>query len=155
MTSTSTGTSTSTTIDRQTFTITFERTLAAAREDVFDAWTRPDEMAEWWDPTGDRLTRCDIDLRVGGAFAFENHGHGPPFTGVYRVIDRPSTLVFEALGSVGTVTLTESGAGTRMVVTIRCSSAAHLEQFLQFGVHTGTERTLDNLVARMRTRAAG
>lgn len=137
------------TIDRETHTITFERKLRASREDVFDAWTRPEEIAEWWDPTGARLAKCEIDLRVGGSFLFENGaGHGPAFSGVYREVERPSKLVFDALGSVGTVALTSEGETTHMKVQIRCASAEHLEQFVKMGVHTGTERTLDNLVAR-------
>ncbi len=143
------------TIDRETHTITFERKLRASREDVFDAWTRPEEIAEWWDPTGARLAKCEIDLRVGGAFLFENTGaHGPAFAGVYRVVERPGKLVFDALGSVGTVALTSEGETTHMRVEIRCASAEHLEQFVKLGVHTGTERTLDNLVARMQRAVA-
>jgi uncharacterized protein YndB with AHSA1/START domain len=145
---------TPTTIDRATFTITFERALHASREAVFDAWTRPEQISEWWDPTGARLVRCAIDLRPGGAFAFENGGHGPPFTGVYRVVERPSKLVFEAMGAVGTVALDADGDTTRMQVTIRCASAEHLEQFVALGVADNTGKTLDNLVAHVRKRAA-
>lgn len=143
-----------TAVDHEKLTITFERTLRASSEDVFDAWTLPEEIADWWDPTGARLKKCQIDLRVGGIFTFENDGHGPPFSGVYRVIERPRHLVFEALGSIGTVALTENGETTHMKVEIRCSSAEHLELFLKLGVATGTERTLDNLVAYM-DQAAG
>jgi uncharacterized protein YndB with AHSA1/START domain len=140
-------------IDREKLTITFERKLRASCEDVFDAWTLPEEIADWWDPTGARLKSCQIDLRVGGTFTFENDGHGPPFSGVYRVVERPRRLVFEALGSVGTVALTDNGETTHMKVEIRCSSADHLEQFLKLGVATDTEQTLDNLVELMDRRA--
>jgi uncharacterized protein YndB with AHSA1/START domain len=143
----------STTVDQESLTITFERRLRATREEVFDAWTRPDEIAEWWDPTGTPLVNCEIDLRVGGAFRFENSGHSQPFSGIYRVIERPAKLVFDALGSVGTVALTADGETTRMKVEIRCSSADHLAQFLKLGIKTGTERTLDNLVARFDEQA--
>ena len=137
---------TPTTIDQDTFTITFERELAASRDAVFDAWTRPEQLAEWWDPTGARLVACEINLRVGGAFRFVNDGHGPPFAGTYSVIERPARLVFEALGSLGTVTLEAAGRVTRMRVTIRCASKEHLEHFVKLGVASGTDRTLDNLV---------
>ena len=144
----------SATIDRETLTIRFERRLRAPREDVFDAWTRPEDIAEWWDPTGARLTKCHIDLRPGGTFLFENAGHGPPFSGVYRVVERPGKLVFDALGAVGTVTLTAEDETTHMQVEIRCSSPDHLQQFVKLGVATDTERTLDNLVARLQKQAA-
>ncbi len=134
------------TIEQETFTIAFERELQVSRAEVFDAWTKPEQIAEWWDPTGARLVTCEIDLRLGGAFRFVTDGHGPPFTGTYAVIERPSRLVFEAMGSVGTVTLETAGSGTRMRVTIRCASREHLEHFVKMGVASNTDRTLDNLV---------
>jgi uncharacterized protein YndB with AHSA1/START domain len=145
---------TNTNVDRSTNTITFERRLRAAREDVFDAWTRPADLAAWWDPTGAPLSKCEVDARPGGAFRFENQGHSPPFTGVYQVVDRPGKIVFEAMGAVGTVSLEADGEATRMRVTIRCASAEHLDQFVKLGVAVNTERTLDNLVAHVAKRAA-
>jgi len=137
-------------VDRATFTITFERSLSASREQVFDAWTKSEHVTQWWDPTGAPLTECTIDLRPGGAFRFVNQGHGPPFEGAYRVIERPAKLVFDALGSVGTVLLEGRGQSTHLTVTIRCASAEHLEQFVKLGVDAGTDRTLDNLVAYLQ-----
>lgn len=140
---------TTTEIDKDTFTITFRRSFTARREDVFDAWTDPAIVREWWDPTGVPLAACAIDLRPGGSFTFTNaSGHGPPFAGTYRVIERPAQLVFDALGALGTVRLDTANGTTQMVVTIRCASAEHLAGFLQAGVADGTARTLDNLVAR-------
>lgn len=144
---------TKTTVNRETFTITFERAIESTREDVFDAWTDPEQVKLWWDPTGTPLSECTIDLRPGGAFRFTNASHhGPPFEGVYRLIERPSQLVFDALGAVGTVRLGEESSLTRMVVTIRCASEAHLDQFVSLGVADGTDRTLDNLVVHAQRR---
>jgi uncharacterized protein YndB with AHSA1/START domain len=140
-----------TTIDQETFTIAFERKLPVSRAEVFDAWTKPEQISEWWDPTGARLVTCEIDLRPGGAFRFVNDGHGPPFTGTYAVIERPSRLVFEAMGSVGTVTLEAAGNTTRMSVTIRCASKEQLEHFVAMGIAPNTDRTLDNLVRYVGT----
>lgn len=145
--------STKTTIDRTTFTITFERAFDAPRDEVFDAWTDPEQIKHWWDPTGMPLAACVVDLRVGGTFTFTNaSGHAPPFAGVYRRVERPASLAFEAMGSYGTVDLEPAGTGTRMRVSIRCASADHLEQFVKLGVDTGTDRTLDNLVAHVDQR---
>lgn len=140
--------------DADKLTLTFQRTLRASREQVFDAWTRPEEISEWWDPTGVKLARCSIDLRPEGAFTFVNQGHSPPFSGVYRVVERPARLVFDVMGSVGTVLLESEGDVTHMKVTIRCSSPEQVEQFIKLGVRDGTEKTLDNLVRRMAGTAA-
>lgn len=139
-----------TVIDRESFTFEFERSLRASREDVFDAWTRPEQISEWWDPTGTRLAGCTVDLRVGGGFSFENSGHSQPFAGTYTVVERPSKLVFEVMGSVGTVLLESEGKTTRMRVSIRCATAEQLEQFVQIGVGVNTEKTLDNLVRYLK-----
>lgn len=142
---------TCTTIDRDTFTITFTRAIAAEPARVFDAWTEPQHLTWWWDPTGRPLAACTVDLRVGGAFTFTNAGdaHSPPFAGVYRRIERPTELVFDALGAHGTVHLAAQGGGTAMTVSIRCASAEQLAQFVALGVADNTARTLDNLAAHL------
>jgi uncharacterized protein YndB with AHSA1/START domain len=140
---------TQTKIDRVANTISMTRYFAAPRERIFEAWTQPEHLACWWDPTGARLAQCEIDLRPGGRFRFVNQGmHGAPaFEGVYLEIAPPERLAFEALGSVGTVALEQAEGGARMTVTIQCQSPERLEHFLQMGVADGTSRTLDNLVA--------
>ena len=59
-------------LDRDTHTIILTRVLAAPCEQVFEAWTRPEHVACWWDPSGEPLAECEIDLRPGGAFRFVN-----------------------------------------------------------------------------------
>ncbi len=140
------------TIDRTTLSVSFQRTIQASADDVFDAWTDPQQVSVWWDPTGTPLRSCEIDLKSGGTFRFENEGHSPPFAGVYRTIERPTKLVFEAMGATGTVEISMQGSVTSLRVTIRCASREHLEQLVKLGVADGTARTLDNLVSHLRAR---
>lgn len=136
-------------VDRDTNAIVLTRTFAAPREQVFEAWTRPEHVACWWDPAGRPLAECEIDLRPGGAFRFVNQ-HAPAaqqFAGVYREIAPPDYLVFEAMGAVGRVILEEVGGKTHLTMRIECGSAALLEQYLKMGIDAGTAKTLDNLVA--------
>lgn len=138
-------------LDKEAHAIVFTRTFAAPRENVFEAWTQPEHVARWWDPSGDRLRECAIDLRPGGAFQFVPSAAAiPPFAGVYREIAPPEQIVFEAMGAVGKVILRDVDGGTHMTVRIECGSAAYLEQFLKMGVDVGTSQTLDNLVAYAR-----
>jgi uncharacterized protein YndB with AHSA1/START domain len=44
------------------------RRFHAPRDQVFRAWTRPEDLAAWWRPGGYRVERVHIDLRVGGAY---------------------------------------------------------------------------------------
>lgn len=140
------------TIDHEHRTLRFERVLSAPPDDVFDAWTRPARVTDWWDPTGKPLVACTIDPRVGGAFRFVTEGHAPPFEGTYEVVDRPHRLVFVAMGARGTVTLEAQGERTLMTVSIESPSAEHFETFVKLGVAAGTSVTLDNLVRAVARR---
>jgi uncharacterized protein YndB with AHSA1/START domain len=134
--------------DRSWHAITLTRTFAASREQVFEAWTRPEHVSCWWDAAGAPLTQCEIDLRPGGAFKFVNQrANVPPFTGIYREIAPHELLIFEAMGAVGKVILEDIGGKTLLTVVIKCQSAEQLDQFLKMGVDVGTSQTLDNLVA--------
>ncbi|MGH6857410.1 MAG: SRPBCC domain-containing protein [Methylocella sp.] len=135
-------------VDRDAHAIVLTRTFAAPREQVFEAWTRPEHIACWWDPASVRLAECEIDLRLGGAFKFvtQRSPGVPPFSGIYREIAPPELLVFEAMGAIGRVVLSDVGGKTLMTVTIKCGSSAQLDQFVKMGVDVGTSQTLDNLV---------
>ncbi|MFL5318478.1 MAG: SRPBCC domain-containing protein, partial [Myxococcaceae bacterium] len=122
------------TIDKEQKTVSFERILSASPEAVFDAWTQPEQISKWWDPTGAPLVSCAIDLKPKGSFRFVTAGHAPPFEGVYEVIDRPKRLQFDAMGAKGTVTLRSHAQGTLMNVSIKSPSQEHFEMFVKLGV---------------------
>ncbi|MDD9267005.1 SRPBCC domain-containing protein [Paenibacillus sp. GCM10023248] len=46
------------------------RSFNAPRELVFQCWTRPEHLAQWWGPTGMELAIASHELRPGGAFHF-------------------------------------------------------------------------------------
>jgi uncharacterized protein YndB with AHSA1/START domain len=139
------------TIDEATHTIRLVRDLNAPPARVFAAWTQPEQLAQWWDATGEKLAVCEIDLRPGGAFRFvTSHHPDKPFTGVYSEIVLPTLLAFEANGATGKVMLAERAGGTRITVEIACRSPEHLAQFVSMGVAAGTSRTLDNLARHLR-----
>jgi len=136
-------------VDRETHAIVLTRQFAAPREQVFEAWTRPEHVMCWWDPAGQPLKVCEIDLRPGGSFRFVNR-YAPgdqQFAGFYREITPPDYLVFETMGAVGRVILKEIDGKTHLTVRIECGSAAQLEQYLKMGIDSGTAKTIDNLVA--------
>jgi uncharacterized protein YndB with AHSA1/START domain len=135
-------------VDQVAHLIRLERRLEAPPQHVFEAWTTPEQVACWWDPSGQPLAICEIDLRPGGAFKFVSEGdHDITFAGVYREIAPPDRLAFEAMGALGLVLFREVQGATGLTVEIQCRSAEHLRQFLKAGVDEGASRTLDNLVA--------
>lgn len=139
-------------IDKARHSVKLTRRLASSVGQAFAFWTDPRHVKQWWDASGDKLLECEIDLRVGGALRFvSSHPGAPPFVGKYLEIDPPSRLVFEALGAIGTVSIQEAGAGSRIEVEIRAPNAEALKAMLAIGVAAGTAQTLDNLQAYAAT----
>jgi uncharacterized protein YndB with AHSA1/START domain len=46
------------------------RTLDAPRDLVWNAWTQPEHLRQWWGPKDFKVVACDIDLRPGGVFHY-------------------------------------------------------------------------------------
>jgi uncharacterized protein YndB with AHSA1/START domain len=135
-------------IDEARHSVKLTRRLAGSVEQAFTFWTDPRHVKQWWDASGDKLLECEIDLRVGGALRFvSSHPGAPLFVGKYLEIEPPSRLVFEAMGAIGTVSIHESDAGSRIDVEIRAPNAEALKAMLAVGVAAGTAQTLDNLQA--------
>lgn len=81
----------------QTKQVEVRRTLKAALQQVFDAWTRPELVALWWGPEGFTTTITELDLRIGGRFCFEMYspkGSQSTMAGVYQVVAAPHRLAF-------------------------------------------------------------
>jgi uncharacterized protein YndB with AHSA1/START domain len=138
------------------------REFAAPREIVFEAWTKPEHVAQWWDPSGTPLASCDIDFRPNGTFRFVPHGPKPPFHGVYREIVPPERLVFATVvapsggESIGTLLFEPHDGGTILRLTIACASRVDRDALLEMRVADGTVKTLENLnqyAARLAGRA--
>ena len=141
-------------IEPTSTSIVMTRIFDAPPSAVFEAWTRPEEVAQWWDPGGKPLALCEIDLRPGGGFRWVHHGDTKmeyPFTGTYRKIAPPYELVFAARTapsspeSVATLSFVEDEGKTRFTMTIECQSIEARDALLAMRVDVGTARTLENL----------
>ena len=78
-------------------TLQVKRRFDAAPERVFDAWLDPDIVSRWLFTTpNSRISRADIDPRVGGRFSIVDSREDGDIehVGEYLVIDRPRRLVF-------------------------------------------------------------
>ncbi len=54
--------------------ISLTRVYDAPLQAVWDAWTIPEEVAQWWGPRGFTLTTHSHDLRTGGHWHYTMHG---------------------------------------------------------------------------------
>ncbi len=46
--------------------VMFERTFDTSPESVWQAWTDPEMLKQWWGPNDVSIPECEVDLRVGG-----------------------------------------------------------------------------------------
>jgi len=91
-----------TTPDRE---IVLKRTLDAPRELVFEVWTDPKHLVQWWGPNGFTLTIHEINVAVGGVWRFIMHGpDGRDYNNkvVFIEVVKPERLVYRHSGEVGT-----------------------------------------------------
>jgi uncharacterized protein YndB with AHSA1/START domain len=83
---------------KQTFALRIERTIAAPRARVFEAFTNADDLARWSAPEGLDVAEGAIDLRVGGRWMVVMHDSATDrryhAEGVYREIVPPERLVY-------------------------------------------------------------
>jgi len=126
------------------------RLFKAPRQQVWEAWTRPEILAQWFGPKGVTSTIKTFDLRPGGTM----HGRMDRPDGsvmwvkfAYREVVAPKRLVWEhsfsdehanivpspfggpwPLRILSTVTLEEEGAGTRLTLVWRPLDASAEER---------------------------
>jgi len=141
--------------------ILITRTFDAPAARVFDAWTTPEHVRQWWGSDDAPMVECDIDLRVGGAWRYVTRGtDGTEFAwhGTYREVERPgrlvSTEVFEGFPdaeAVNTATLTEDEGTTTLTVTVLHSSKENRDGHLNSGMEAGMQVVLDRLEDLVRS----
>jgi uncharacterized protein YndB with AHSA1/START domain len=150
--------------DRQ---LVIERVFDAPRERVFEAWTRPEHVVNWWGPKGWTLPVCEMDVRPGGVWLYCMRGpKGEESWGraVYREIEPPARLVYsdafaEPDGSpvpgmpemLITVTFVEHNGQTTLTNSTHFPTPEDLESTLALGVVRGLSETWDRLEAHLAT----
>ncbi len=79
--------------------LTMTRKINASAERLYDAWTKPELMKKWFHPAkGWSTPVAENDLRVGGEWRIQMAKPDGvtlfPGLGKYKVLERPSKLVF-------------------------------------------------------------
>lgn len=134
------------------------RTFSAPRHLVFDAWTKPELLKQWFGPWDWKLIVCDVDLTVGGAYRFvmrNPKGDEMGWGGVYKEISRPdrfvNTEIFDEAWypgeSILTNVLNEENGKTTFQTTILYVSAEARDGVLNSGMSSGVEASYDKLEA--------
>lgn len=146
------------------------RTFDVSREQVWNAWTKPELLKKWWGPKEYSCPDCEIDLRVGGKYLYSMLGKDGKkiwVTGTYKEIIPNQKLVFtdsfadengnivpsEDYGMKGmplemivTVTLEEVEGKTRMTMTHAGLPAGEYQK----GANTGWNSSFDKMVELLK-----
>ncbi len=137
--------------------IQITRDFNAPRQMVWDAHTQPERLKLWLlGPPGWTMPVCEIDLRVGGTYRYEWHRDGKmamALSGTYSAVDAPSyladTQMFDDNWTQGpadtTLTFTESGGKTHLVMTIVYASTAARDLALSTPMMEGMEAGYERL----------
>ena len=143
------------------------REFDAPRELVFEAWTDPKHLAQWWGPKGFTNPVCEWDARPGGKIydvMRAPNGVDYPMGGEFREIVAPERLVFScgALDEKGkllfefvhTVTFVERNGKTKLTIQSRVTkTTAEANKYIG-GYEMGMTLSLERL-AGLLTDVAG
>lgn len=137
--------------------VVISRVFDAPRELVFDAYTDPAHIGQWWGPDGFRTTTHAIDVRPGGSWRYTMHGpDGTDFPNRidYREVERPERLVYSHGGDVEgrdvdfevVVTFEDVGGRTRLTMRSLFPTAEARDFVVQnYGAVEGGKQHLDRL----------
>ena len=152
--------------------LVLEREVDVPKEKVWEAWTTPEILMQWFCPLPWKTVECEIDLKPGGLFRTvmqspegERMDAGD---GCYlEVLDneklvwtsameagyRPATASDDnPIGFFTAIVMLESTAtGTRYSVIARHSSAASAEAHQQMGFEGGWGTALEQMVSLIKT----
>jgi uncharacterized protein YndB with AHSA1/START domain len=128
------------------------REFDAPIELVFDVLTKPEHVRNWFAAFEDKVTECEIDLRVGGSYrivAVTPDGRECVFRGAYLEVERPTrtvaTWLFEGwpdAEAVESTDLHETDGVTTMTTSLAFRDQAGRDHMTRTD---GQESSLDKL----------
>ena len=106
-------------------TLVVRRIIAASPERLFEAWTRPEHLIQWWGPSSVTCCHAEVDLSLGGRYRIGNRfadGRIVWISGEFEAIEPPRRLVYTwqlegGLSERVAVTFTARSQGTEVAVT--------------------------------------
>jgi uncharacterized protein YndB with AHSA1/START domain len=146
--------------------IKFNRAYEAPIEAVWQAWTDPEILKQWWGPKNTSIPECKIDLRVGGEiYIVMQAGEGMgkysgmkwPMKGNFTSIEPSSRLTYSAKswteGEEATstieqdaiLTLTEENGKTNMTLKVTINKSGVNAMLAAFGMKYGYKQQFEKL----------
>ncbi|MFN8610828.1 MAG: SRPBCC family protein [Vulcanimicrobiota bacterium] len=141
------------------------RVYKAPRQLVWEAWTDPLQVAQWWGPRGFTLTHHDKQLEAGGRWNYTMHGPDGvdyPNSTLYHEVVEGEKLVYDH-GSDGhspplfrvTVIFQDVPEGTRMDLVMQFENAEAARASAEFIRKAGGHATWDRLAEHLEKQTSG
>ena len=133
------------------------RLLNAPPELVWEVWTKPEHLTNWWGPIGFSTTTHEMNVKPGGVWRFMMHGpDGKDYPNkiVFIEVVKPELLVYKHTGEDHTedirfhVTVNFQKQGNKTKLTMRSlfESSEELERVIkEYGAKEGMKQTVDRL----------
>jgi uncharacterized protein YndB with AHSA1/START domain len=138
--------------------LTIARTYDAPLPNVWEAWTDPKQVAQWWGPRGFTITTKSKDVRTGGSWMYTMHGPDGvdyPNHTKFLEVEKPVRMVYDHGGSEDrppmfrvTVRFEQHSGGvskTTMYITMTFASAELAIESKRFIKQAGGDATWDRL----------
>jgi len=134
------------------------RVFDAPRALVWQAWTDPKMMAQWFGPRHFTNPVCELDVRKGGSLRIVMRGpdgNDYPMTGVFREVVKPERLVFSSvaidkdgnhlLEGETIVTFTEHAGKTTLTLNSHAVGLVPIARQMLAGMQAGWTQSIDKL----------
>ena len=141
--------------------ILIEREFDAPKHLVYNAYTTPELVKQWWHANRGEVTSVEIDLRVGGRWRYVMIACGGPevgFHGEYRELvpnERivstefyegvPAEVPEEDATTLNTATFTESDGRTKLTILIQAKNRMTRDAIIASGMEDGLQDALELL----------
>lgn len=122
---------------------------------VWEAWTDPKQVAQWWGPRGFTLTTQQKDVRTGGTWTYVMHGPDGvdyPNKTKFLEVEKYSRLVYDHGGNDDrppmfrvTVDFSETNGKTKMEMSMTLPTAEAAAEAKKFIKSAGGDSTWDRL----------
>lgn len=149
------------TVDKANNSIVVTREFAAGIDLVWEAWTNPEILDQWWAPKPYKTITKSMDFRVGGCWLYSMNGPNGEVhwcRADYQAIEKPlhyrgldaftdeNGVVNESFPrSQWDVTFTAKGERTSVLIKTTYAKLEDLEMIIQMGFKEGFTMALGNL----------
>ena len=140
--------------------LVISRVLNAPRELVWQVWTNPDHIKNWWGPNGFTNTIFTMEVKPGGVWDFIMHGpDGTDYKNksIYKEVVKPERIVFDHVSGPKfqtTITFEEQDNKTLLTWRMLFATKEELEQVIKtFKADEGLKQNIVKLQAYLTNAA--